>query len=238
LQLQERLVEVAASAFIRQTRFDPRRKAETEQHLYDALPKALQALARSPETNIEVNGYRARVVAADMVNAGQRLFTGAAEAMGSLSPADQLITDPLVALLPGMADKFPQASVAAADELWQATQQHGDKLIHRGAPISFVTTLPCLASDNNGPIEPVSLEPIAAPVTQPTHVLHGASARPLSENMELSPGLTLSKVSGSWYAQGSARVNGSAASAELELAAGDTVAASDGTEFQLIEVIA
>ena len=37
LQLQERLVEIIAAGFIRQTRFDPRRKASTEQQLYDAL---------------------------------------------------------------------------------------------------------------------------------------------------------------------------------------------------------
>src|SRR5690606_1460662 len=43
LQLQERLVELIAATFVRQTRFDPRRKAATEQHLYDALPAALRA---------------------------------------------------------------------------------------------------------------------------------------------------------------------------------------------------
>ena len=44
LQLQERLVELIAAEFVRQTRFDPRRKAATEQQLYDALPAALRAL--------------------------------------------------------------------------------------------------------------------------------------------------------------------------------------------------
>ena len=74
LQLQERLVEIIAAAFVRQTRFDPRRKAATEQHLYDALPDALRNLASSPETNIEVNGYRARISATELEGAGQRLF--------------------------------------------------------------------------------------------------------------------------------------------------------------------
>src|SRR5210317_652587 len=52
LQIQERLVEIIASAFIRQTRFDPRRKAATEQQLYDALPNALRALGQANETNL------------------------------------------------------------------------------------------------------------------------------------------------------------------------------------------
>ena len=49
LQLQERLVEMVALEFVRQTRFDPRRKADTEQQLYDALPAALLTLQKSPE---------------------------------------------------------------------------------------------------------------------------------------------------------------------------------------------
>ena len=43
---RRRLVEIIAAAFIRQTRFDPRRKAATEQHLYDSLPEALRRLGR------------------------------------------------------------------------------------------------------------------------------------------------------------------------------------------------
>jgi hypothetical protein len=52
LQLQERLVEVIASGFIRQTRFDPRRKAATEQQLYDALPDTLRTLRQEGEINL------------------------------------------------------------------------------------------------------------------------------------------------------------------------------------------
>ena len=237
LQLQERLVEVVASGFIRQTRFDPRRKADTEQQLYDELPRALQSLASGPETNIEINGYRARVAAADMSAAGQRLFTAAAEAMGTLSPADRLLTDPLVALLPGLREKFPQACIAAADELWQAAQQHGDRLISRDTAISFVTTLPCLAADNNEPIEPATLEPMPAPITQPTHVLADATARPLIDGIDLGRGLHLREGKDGWRVSGAATVNGKPPG-ETPLAAGDVIASADGADFQLIEVIA
>ena len=236
LQLQERLVEVIASAFIRQTRFDPRRKADTEQQLYDGLPRALQQLASSGECNIEVNGYRARVVAADMASAGQRLFNAAAETMGSLSPADRLIVDPLVALLPDLANKLPEARVAAVDALWQASQQHGDELLNRGAPLSFINTLPCLAGDN-GPIEPQVLEPAAPVVTHPTHLLAGTTARPLAAGMPLAPGLDLGRADDNWLLSGNGKLNGQALNDKQTLTAGDRIIAADGSEFLLIEVV-
>ncbi|MEP5567148.1 MAG: hypothetical protein ABJN62_04880 [Halioglobus sp.] len=237
LQLQERLVEVVSSAFIRQTRFDPRRKAETEQQLYDALPKALQALADSPETNIEVNGYRARVAGTDMANAGQRLFTAAAEAMGSISPADRLIADPLVALLPGVRDKFPNAEFALADELWQAMQQLTDHLLNRDGPLNFVTSLPCLAVSDNGPIEPAALEPMPVAIIQPTHVLVGSTAKPLTENAQLAPDIKLTRDDRGWLLTGSVTVNGTEAKPNEPLAAGDVIGSPDGVTYQLIEVV-
>ncbi len=63
---------------------------------------------RKPETNIEVNGYRARVSAADMAAAGQRLFTAAPEAMGAMRADDRIVADPLVALAAGPAGQFSQ----------------------------------------------------------------------------------------------------------------------------------
>ncbi len=237
LQLQERLVEVVASAFIRQTRFDPRRKAQTEQQLYDALPKALQALANSRETNIEVNGYQARIAGTDMVSAGQRLFTAAAEAMGSLSPADRLVADPLVALLPGIRDKFPIAQIAAGDELWRAMQQLTDHLLNRDGPLSFITALPCLAADDSSPIEPVVLEPMPVAITHPTHVLIGATAKPLTGTVNLAPGLTLEQQAQGWLLTGVATINGTAAKADEPLAAGDVIGSADGVAFKLIEVV-
>ena len=109
LQLQEKLVEVIATSFIRQTRFDPRRKALTEQQLYDTLPDALRTLGRESETNIEVSGYRARINRGDLLGAGQTLFDSARQAVGALNAGDRLIADPVAGLLPGLVDQLPSA---------------------------------------------------------------------------------------------------------------------------------
>ena len=89
----ERLVEIIAAAFIRQTRFDPRRKAATEQQLYDAIPDTLRTLRKEGETNLEINGYRARVTRDELLGAGQRLFDGAAQNIGALENGDRVLVD-------------------------------------------------------------------------------------------------------------------------------------------------
>jgi hypothetical protein len=245
LQLQERLVEVVAAGFIRQTRFDPRRKADTEQLLYDALPQALQALAGGNETNIEVNGYRARVTRDELAGVGQRLYDSAAQTMGALEMQDQLLVDPLIGLLPGLGDQFPQAQVAAAEAQWQAAQGHGDALLNRGQALGFTTTLPCLARgddarDDDAPIEPAPLEPMPPAVIQPSHLLQGHRARPLNTaGTTLENGAEIAKISGNWQLRGSGvAVNGEAASEGQVLAAGDLLTAAGGAEYRLIEVTA
>ena len=61
LALQDALARAIADAFIRQTRFDPRRSASNEQSLYDALPGILERLETASETNIDLDGRQARV---------------------------------------------------------------------------------------------------------------------------------------------------------------------------------
>ena len=98
LQLQERLIEIIAAAFIRQTRFDPRRKADAEQQLYDALPDALSALESASEYNMVVMGYRARINHSDLLEAGGHLFSSAPEAIGVLNQGDRVLLDPAAGL--------------------------------------------------------------------------------------------------------------------------------------------
>ncbi len=238
LQLQERLVEVVAAAFIRQTRFDPRRKADTEQALYDALPGALQELALGSEVNIEVNGYRARVSRAELAAAGQRLFDAAAQSMGSTTPRDPLLLDPLVGLLPGLEERFPHSRVATPDAQWRAVQAHGERLLSRGQALGFTTALPLLAGGDEAPIEPTSLEPPPQPANPPTHLLRGHRATPLqAPATALADGAEIIAADGGWQLRGEGiRVNGEIPEPGAPLAAGDLLTGPGGEEYRLIEV--
>jgi hypothetical protein len=248
LQLQERLVETIAAAFIRQTRFDPRRKAATEQQLYDALPDALRALAQGSETNLEINGYQARINRSELHSAGQRLFDSVPETMGVLRPDDKLIADPIAGLLPGLTGHFDEIEVLQADSLRDALLQHQELLVQRGQPLSFVSSLPCLEDkiiprvEEPAPrAEPVAEVPAEVPpARQPSHLLQGDIARPLGA------GNTLPGTDWQFHHNGSgwqlrvgssaASVNGSSYREGQYLACGDSVRGDNGPDIKLIEV--
>jgi hypothetical protein len=240
LQLQERLVEVIAAGFIRQTRFDPRRKAATEQQLYDALPDTLRALRQEGERNLEVNGYRARVTRQELMEAGQRLFEGLAQTVASLEAGDRLMVDPIAALLPGMAEHYPTMIELQRQDLHHALRQHLELLVQRGQPLSFVTALPCPA-DRCDPAEPPAKEPGPVPVPPPaTHLLRGAKAVPLGAGgAALGGGWQLVAAGAGWELRGEGpppRVNDVNYRSGQLLGAGDRIAVAGGAPAQLIEV--
>ena len=254
LQLQERLVELIAASFVRQTRFDPRHKADSEQQLYDALPDALRTLQTVSETNLEVNGYRARISAHELQAAGKRLFDSARDTMGVLRADDHVITDPLAALLPGLTNLFEQMDVLQEDDIRRALQAHQAQLIQREQALSFVTALPCL--DQNKMAAPdstieapeatssaVNRRPIKELTSQPTHILYQCTARPLIETgTTLGAGYDLYRSNGGWQLRDSgtpAIVNGATYHSGQILACGDTInIGADATDAALlIEVV-
>lgn len=206
LQLQERLVEVVASAFIRQTRFDPRRQAATEQQLYDALPEALRQLQAGAETNLEVNGYRARINRSEMEAAGQRLGQASQQALGKWQAGDRILIDPIAGLLPGLETLFADAVLLPGQGIADALQQHSERLVKRGEALSFVATLPLLGE---APITPSAIpqrEAAPAPTGPvPTHLLRGAVATPLADDdcfQRVGDGWQLAATPGEWLLSG------------------------------------
>ena len=250
LQLQERLVEIIAAAFIRQTRFDPRRKAASEQQLYDTLPDALRALGQSSETNLEVNGYQARINRTDLEGAGQRLFDSASEAMGVLRPDDRIIADPIAGLLPGLSTRLPEVQVLEADSIRSALQRHEGALVQRGQALSFVTSLPCLEEKIIPQVQepvadiPAPAQPVAAPdapaVATPTHLLRESMAVPLlAGGTPVDDAWELYQGKLGWQLRGAGQaptVNDSDYQAGQVLARGDTIRTASGSMASLIEV--
>lgn len=255
LQLQERLIELIAADFVRQTRFDPRRKADSEQQLYDALPKVLQSLINNPETNVEVMGYRARINRAELRGACDLLFSSVTDTLGIAHPQNQIIIDPVAGLLPGLLEHFPQATLIENKSLPGAFQHHrefllGNKSGDEDDTLPFVTSLPCETSNVSPAQTPVPNEP-AQQVSQPapakpdapaaTHLLVGAVARALlPSGTAVKHGLELFSHNGNWTLRGSAnaRVNGADYSSERPLVCGDRISSVEDEDFcaQLIAV--
>ncbi len=263
LQLQERLIEAIASGFIRQTRFDPRRKADTEQDLYDKLPEALRALENGSESNIEVGGYRARIDRSELLKCGDRLFTAVAAAMGSPQDGDRVLVDPIATLLPGLGERLPGCEALPNEALWQAVSGHREHLVQRGQALNFVTALPTAGTtaDNAAtamPAAEAAAETAAetpenksaggaaqaralAEAAAPTHLLTGSSASPLRpDGVAMSAGCELYREEGSWRLRGeaaaAAMVNGRPYRAGQALNPGDDIRVND-THATLIEVL-
>lgn len=237
LQVQERMVEVLSANFVRQTRFDPRRKAATEQALYDALPGVLTELADAPEANLEIQGYRARIGRDDLAEAGSRLVASATRAMGQTTAGDRVLCEGLLALLPGIADRLPAMQVCAGDSNWLAVQAHGESLLAGDQGLHFRSVLPLLdrAGARSAAITPTVVEPLPA-AAHPTHLLRGALAEPLPAG-DLAPhGMRLARDGDQWTLAGDGvTVNGAPARRGQALQAGDVLDAG-GEQVTLIEV--
>lgn len=250
LQIQEKLVEIIAGNFIKQTRFDPRRKAQTEQELYDELPAALRSLSSNSETNMEVGGYRARVNRAELQDAGQRLLENAQQAMGSAARNSRIIADSLAGLLPGLGESLAGVEFVASDAVRTAMEQHSEALVQRNQPLSFVADLAQLGSGaaqrsivpaptvESAPEEPPPEAEPARPAA--THLLQGHTATPLlPEGVSLGAGCKLSRSAKGWQIEGAVeaiQVNDSPAKPGQTVGGGDRLQVGEQPQWQLIEV--
>ena len=178
----------------------------------------------------------------ELLGAGQRLFDGAGQSIGSLQPGDQVLVDPLVALLPGLAAQLPQVQELERHAMQQALEQHADRLVQRGQALSFITALPWLQQA----ITPRSLEPQPAPVEEAppplpaTHLLQGAQAVPLvAAGTPVADGWELFDGGDGWQLRGDGappRVNDEDYADGQRLGAGDSIAIGGQVGALLIEV--
>jgi hypothetical protein len=246
LQMQENLVKRCAKAFIEQTRFDPLRKAVSEQHLYDALPQALRRLQTRQETNLDVDGYQARILKADLATVGDKLINSLDQAISR--EAGTLLIDPVLTLLPGFAQALDKHNgeirSAAAQDVCTALGQHGSVVIQRdGEHLHHVVSLPCLAPEarvtrtSAAPITPTS--PVNNPA-KPTHLLRGGQAWPLATHHTALPaGWCLQEANGHWQLNpgtGVAIVNATTHSSATPVFAGDTISIGEQPVITLIRV--
>ncbi|PLW81854.1 hypothetical protein CWI75_14005 [Kineobactrum sediminis] len=255
LQLQERIVEAVASAFIRQTRFDPRRRAETEQQLYDALPAILQQLQGHAESTITVNSYQARISRGDLQAASDALYRSVHSSMSAQDSSTLLLLDPITALLPGLQARLGGALLDTQD-LQAALSVHEPRIVQREQALIFISRLPQLDQRTIPPADAGSSTPAVAPLagtapTQaagatpasaaPTHLLQDHQAKPLTSGSVVANGWSLVYTGGSWHLQASPGAapltrNGNACNDGDTVASGDCLQLDDTLKLQLITV--
>ena len=94
LDLLELCLEECADACVDQTRFDPRRSAESEQTLLDALPGVLAALRDRPEVSVELGATSFKVSRSRLEKAGQKIAPAINAKAGALSIDESLSVFP------------------------------------------------------------------------------------------------------------------------------------------------
>jgi hypothetical protein len=129
LDLLEQCLEYCADMCVEQTRFDPRRSAEAEQNLFNAIPGAFETLKHAEEAALSVNGYEFKIARSGLTFIGTQVMKAVESAPGALS------VDGLLANLPGI--RFDYAA-----DLQSLTKASDHILSTRGtdAPLSRISS--------------------------------------------------------------------------------------------------
>ena len=173
LDLLEQCLEHCADMCVEQTRFDPRRSADAEQLLFNAIPNALATLANSEEAALRVSGYDFKISRAGIEFVGKRLM---AAVKGT---SDAVSVDDLLASLPGIQfdSTATQATlVQAADRI--LNDRDADSPLSRITSATVEATL--AANEVRGPEKSTTGSATSAPAHKtfegPTHVLINSRA--------------------------------------------------------------
>lgn len=219
--IQDLLAKTIADTFIRQTRFDPRRQAQTEQSLYDHLPNTLDVLSSQTESNIELGGSQARIEYGTIADACEPLVQRIIKSVGN--PTAQVFIDPIGGRLPGLVTALPGAAILDSEAVLKGVNEHRQHLAGDDSGLHFLTRLPASRLRTPVPVEPAAApEPVAAPEQEP---------------VALSSEITLRLDQGAWTVSD---LSGTATTADerpvthgMALEFGQTLTLADGSTLQL-----
>lgn len=136
--------ELMADTFIRQSRFDPRRYAETEQALYDQLSRCLHSAGHEVPLQIEFQGMRhqARLDQDRLLEKMQPFYT---QLWQRLETDETLLLSDRIAALPGFTEKLSRHDRLDPEDLFRGCHEHRPAIQSTESRLSFVTRLPAAA---------------------------------------------------------------------------------------------
>ena len=241
LGLMDEIAERIGEQFVSQTRFDPQRRAETEQALYQQIPSLLGSLMTQSEISCTVEGHTARITREALAPVGAAF----SRALAPLLPAgvERIALDALLSELPGLALPGECISVSAeiiprAADVLEVTE--GELIFQREAPCSALVAPgnpPGTAAQEDAPVaEAGSGHTASAPAV--THQLIAGHATPLTLGSSVTDGIVLSGVNElTVTTEAAVTLNGRSVEGVTAINAGDrlTVAGVD-VEFIVVEV--
>ena len=244
LGLMDDIVERIGEQFVAQTRFDPQRRAETEQALYLQLPELLRSLGTQSEVSCSVEGHTARI-AADALRPVGAAFT---RALTPLLPAgtEHIALDALLSALPGL-DLPVQATTTGPEVMpliaGTIAPSAGELHFQREAPCDNAASpgqapaesQPLAAASAQAETAQDSLETSQAPGSA-THFLTGGHAVPLNSGKHITNGVSAAQSGTIDIAPGTAtELNDQVVAGRVAVNAGDRLCAG-GVEVHFISV--
>ena len=197
LGLMDEIAERIGEQFVSQTRFDPQRRAETEQALYQQIPSLLGSLVTQSEISCTVEGHTARIAREALAPVGAAF----SRALAPLLPAgvERIALDALLSELPGLTLPGERISVSAeiiprAADVLEVTE--GELVFQREAPCSGLVAPgnpPGMAAQEHAPVAEADSghTPPAAAVT---HQLVAGHATPLTLGSSVTDGVVVSGI--------------------------------------------
>jgi len=186
-RIEQRCIEVVAGNFVKQTRFDPLFKAQTEQLLADGVAGWLQALHTSEAVPITLSvgsdNPHTEFTRAQWLTAAEPCFVAVLQLVQSARPAGQALelrVGQRVQALPGLVARLQELNSCVVTLLPEGAAARGalrhHALILRGAEPALVCQLPLEQEAAAGRVS----EPVRAPSEQSaTHVVCDGRAWPL-----------------------------------------------------------
>jgi hypothetical protein len=192
LAFQQALAQSIATAFVRETRFDPLHEAGTEQRLYDCVPRWIDALAGSDETQAEfawgTSTHRIVLRRAQLEQAVATLSDELQRLVQLARPAGtalQVCVTPRVAAVPGLLTRLANLRDCVVVELPDGAAalgalQFAAAIVRPADAIALVHRLPLMATAD-AELAAAPAGTVVPPAEVPTHVLFQGRAWPLTE---------------------------------------------------------
>lgn len=223
LGLLDEIAEAIGQQFVAQTRFDPQRRADTEQALYEQIPELLKRLSTQSEVSCTVDDHTARINADTLRPVGEALSRELRQALPD--SIGHIGLDTLLSDLPGLSLPHPITEIAPS-VLWQAVDAH---VVPTEGELVFQRRLACQShSTETPPGTPVVASPSSIQTTpsreatQATHQVVSGRAMLLVAGAPIAPGVELA-APGTLLISPSTLVhlNGQACKGEVSIQPGD-----------------
>lgn len=196
LALQDAWTNMITDEFLRQSRFDPKHNAETEQYLYNQLEGWIESCRTNNELQVELNHkgtvYQARLAYEHFIDRSKHVYARIVKELEQLKARETVLhTRTSLLQLPGFTLSVPGLIALDEDITVASCMQHLDHIRRPADNLQFITKLPATKSI-------AVSSAVRLPTRLPTHALidHKAISLPAGKIAfgKSDPGVEVARV--------------------------------------------